>query len=188
MEQENRSVINLEAAEFAMRQFLLAMGQDIDREGLKDTPKRYVKFFNEFLTPDKFNFTTFNSEAYNEMIISSNIPFFSLCEHHLAPFFGTAAIGYIPGDSGRIVGISKLPRTLETFSRRLQNQERITKEVAKEMESKLDAKGVAVVSTARHLCQEMRAVKKSGVMTTTSCMLGVFKEDLNARNEFLKLI
>jgi GTP cyclohydrolase IA len=179
---------NLEAAEKAIRDFLTAMGQDVEREGLKDTPKRYVKFFNEFLTEEKFNFTTFDSEAYNQMIISSDIPFFSLCEHHLAPFFGEAHIAYIPGEDKKIVGISKLPRTLEKFARQLQNQERITKQVAEELMKKLNARGVAVVIRARHLCQEMRGVKKSGVFTTTSEMLGVFADDLNARNEFLNLI
>lgn len=180
--------INVEQAEAAMRSFLQAMGQDINREGLKDTPKRYVKFFQEFLTPEPFNFTTFSSEKYDEIIMSSEIPFFSLCEHHLAPFFGTATIGYIPGKQGKIVGISKLPRTLEVFSRRLQNQERITQEVAHEIQEQLKPAGVAVIIKARHLCQEMRGVKKSGVMTTTSCMLGTFRKDMNARNEFLKLI
>jgi GTP cyclohydrolase I len=180
--------VNLEAAEKAIRDFLQAMGQNVDREGLKDTPKRYVKFFNEFLSPEDFNFTTFSSENYDQMIVSSGIPFFSLCEHHLAPFFGEAHIGYIPGDDKKIVGISKLPRTLEKFARKLQNQERITQQVANELMEKLNAKGVAVVIRARHLCQEMRGVKKSNVFTTTSVMLGELQTDLNARNEFLNLI
>lgn len=180
--------LNLEAAEKAIRDFLIAMGQDVEREGLKDTPKRYVKFFKEFVTPEPFNFTTFQGEQYNQMVISANIPFFSICEHHLAPFFGEAAIAYIPGSEGRIVGISKLPRTLEKHARRPQNQERITQDVAKELMKNLNAKGVGVVIKARHLCQEMRGVKKTGVQTTTSCMLGVFNDDLNCRSEFLKLI
>lgn len=180
--------MNLEAAERAMRDFLSAMGQDVNREGLQDTPKRYVKFFKEFISPEPYQFTTFKGEKYDQMVISDRIPFFSLCEHHLAPFFGEAAIAYIPGADGKIVGISKLPRTLDKFARQLQNQERITQQVAAEIEKQLGASGVGVVIKARHLCQEMRGVKKSGVYTTTSCMLGVLKDDLNARTEFLKLI
>ncbi len=180
--------MNLEAAEKAIYDFLSAMGQDLDREGLKETPKRFVKFFKEFLSPEEFKFTTFSSENYDQMVISTGIPFFSLCEHHLAPFFGEASIAYIPGTGKKIVGLSKLPRTLEKYARRLQNQERITQEVAQEIEKELGASGVAVVIKARHLCQEMRGVKKSNVFTVTSCMLGVFKDDLSARNEFLKLI
>lgn len=181
MEQEDRSVK-------LVHDLLQSIGQDTEREGLKDTPRRYVKFLKEFLTAEPFQFTTFNSEKYDEVILSSNIPFFSICEHHLAPFFGTAAIGYIPGSSGRIVGISKLPRTLDYYARQLQNQERITQQVAHRIQKELDAKGVAVVIQARHLCQEMRGIEKAGTLTTTSCMLGTFKADLNARNEFLNLI
>jgi GTP cyclohydrolase I len=177
--------MNLEAAEKAIRNFLIAMGQDVDREGLRDTPKRYVKFFNEFLTSESFVKRTFDGENYDQMVIESSIPFFSLCEHHLAPFFGTATIGYIP--DGQIIGISKLPRILEKHAKNLQNQERITQLVARELDEAVKNKGVAVVIKARHLCQEMRGVKKSGVITTTSCMLGAFSEDFNARNEFLKL-
>jgi len=165
---------------------LQVIGEDPNREGLKETPHRYLKFMQEFLTPQPFKFTTFSGEAYDELVLSSNIPFFSMCEHHLAPFFGVAHIGYIPSD--KIVGISKLPRTLDKFARRLQNQERITRQVAQELTEQLNPKGVAVVLEARHLCQEMRGIKKPGIMTTTSSMTGVFKDDLNARNEFLNLI
>lgn len=179
---------NYELATRLFQEFLAAMGQDVTREGLQDTPKRYVKFLKEFLSPPAFNFTTFDSEQYDQMIVSSEIPFFSLCEHHLAPFFGTASIAYIPGENNKIVGISKLPRTLEMFAAQLQNQERITKQVAEKLMLELDAAGVAVVVKARHLCQEMRGVKKTGCQTTTSAMLGVFSTDLNARNEFLHFI
>lgn len=165
---------------------LQVIGEDPNREGLKETPKRYLKFMEEFLTPQPFNFTTFDGESYDEMVLSKNIPFFSICEHHLAPFFGVAHIGYVPNN--KIVGISKLPRTLDKFSRRLQNQERITKQIAEELTKQLNPKGVAVVLEARHLCQEMRGIKKPGIMTMTSSLTGVFKEDINARNEFLNLI
>jgi GTP cyclohydrolase I len=131
--------------------------------------------------------TTFENEGNtNEMIIVSNIPFFSLCEHHLAPFFGTASIAYIPNT--KIVGLSKIPRTLDKFARRPQNQERITNDVANYLLEKLEAKGVAVVIKARHLCVEMRGVEKHDCQTTTSAMRGTFANDLNCRQEFLNLI
>lgn len=182
-------MINKEEAEKAMRNFLQAMGQDVDREGLQDTPKRYVKFMSEFLSPPDYNMTTFDQEQYSQIILSSDIPFFSLCEHHLAPFFGKAAIAYIPSEQEKkIVGISKLPRTLEKFARRLQNQERITEQVSDHLMQKLNAKGVAVIIKARHLCQEMRGVKKHDVFTTTSSMKGIFMDDIAARQELLSLI
>ena len=161
-------------------------GQDVNREGLQETPKRYVKFLKEFLTPPQYNFTTFESEGYDEMIIQQDIPFHSLCEHHIAPFFGKGHIAYIPNK--KIVGLSKLARTLETFSRQFQNQERITQQVAEYLEKELKPLGVAVVLKAQHLCMEMRGVKKHDTFTTTSKMTGVFKTDLNARQEFLNLI
>ena len=161
-------------------------GEDVSREGLQDTPKRFVKFFKEFLSPPEWNCTTFDSEGYDEMITQTNIPFHSLCEHHIAPFFGHGHIAYIPND--KIVGLSKLARTLETFSRKLQNQERITNEVAEFLQKELNPKGIAVVLKAKHMCMEMRGVKKHDTWTTTSKMIGTFKDDLNCRNEFLNLI
>ena len=173
-------------AEDCVREILGCLGQDTHREGLLETPKRYVKFMEEFLNPPEFNFTTFENEGNDEMIVVSNIPFFSLCEHHIAPFFGIGHIAYIPNT--KIVGLSKIPRTLEKFARRLQNQERITKQVAGELMQQLQPKGVGVILKARHLCVEMRGVKKHDCYTTTSSMVGVFKEDLNFRQEFLNLI
>ena len=157
-----------------------------NREGLKDTPRRYIKFLKEFLTPDEFNFTTFDAEGTDEMIIQTNIPFYSLCEHHLAPFFGHAHVAYIP--NGKIVGLSKLARCVDLYARAFQNQERITTQVAERLMEELDAKGVAVVITAQHLCMAMRGVKKHDTHTTTSKMMGAFKDNLNARQEFLNLI
>lgn len=173
-------------AEQSFRTILEHLGEDPNREGLKETPKRYVKFMKEFLSPPDFNFTTFDSEGYDEMIIQKNIPFHSLCEHHTAPFYGVGHIAYIPNK--KIVGLSKLARTLESFSRRFQNQERITKQVAEMIQNELDPKGVAVVITAQHMCMSMRGVKKHDTWTTTSKMIGSFKDDLNCRNEFLNLI
>lgn len=157
-----------------------------NREGLKETPKRYIKFLKEFLNVPSFKFTTFNSEGYDEMIVQTNIPFYSLCEHHLAPFYGVGHIAYIPDK--KIVGLSKLARTLDLYSRNFQNQERITKQVAERLQNELSPKGVAVVLKAQHLCMSMRGVKKHDTYTTTSCLNGVFKNDLNCRNEFLQLI
>ena len=192
MEQDNRSIDNAldkeldKLAEDSVKILLKSFGEDVEREGLQDTPKRYVKFFKEFLNPPKWNCTTFDSEGYDEMIVQTNIPFHSLCEHHIAPFFGEGYIAYIPNE--RIVGLSKLARTLETFARRLQNQERITNQVADFLQKELQPKGVAVVLKAKHMCMEMRGVKKHNTNTTTSKMIGVFKDDINTRNEFLTLI
>lgn len=176
----------MKEAEKNVAELLKHFGEDIQREGLQETPKRYIKFFKEFLNPPEWNCTTFDSEGYDEMIIQTNIPFYSLCEHHIAPFFGYGHIAYIPNK--KIVGLSKLARTLETYARRLQNQERITTQVAEFLHDKLNPKGVAVVLKAKHMCMEMRGVKKHDTWTTTSKLVGIFKNDLDARNEFLNLI
>jgi GTP cyclohydrolase I len=168
-------------AERAVKQ-LIDCFDDSTREGLRDTPRRYVKFLTEFLTVDKFEMTVFEGENYDEMVVVKNIPFFSLCEHHMAPFFGTASIAYIPGEF--IVGLSKLPRVLDHFARRLQNQERITTQVADFLFDKLDPKGVAVQITARHLCVEMRGVKKHNCETVTCALLGNFKDNPAVKQEF----
>jgi len=176
----------LKQMENNMREILESISENPNREGLKETPKRYIKFLNEFLSPPKWELTTFDAEGYDQIIIQTNIPFYSLCEHHLAPFFGTGAIAYIPNK--KIVGISKLARTLETYSRRLQNQERITVQVANYINVNLKPVGVAVVLKAKHLCMEMRGVKKHNTYTTTSKMIGMFKNDISARNELMALI
>jgi GTP cyclohydrolase I len=165
---------------------LQAAEEDVEREGLTGTPDRYIKFLEEFLSPKEFNFTTFENDGCNEMIVVKDMPFYSLCEHHMVPFFGTAAIAYIP--STKIVGLSKLPRVLDMFSRRLQNQERITTQVANFIQESLSCRGVAVVLNARHMCMEMRGIKSHGANTTTSAMRGVFETDFNCRQEFLNLI
>jgi GTP cyclohydrolase I len=172
-------------AEENIKRLLQSLGENPEREGLAMTPKRYVKFLREFLTPIDFNFTVFNAEKTDEMIVQSGIPFFSLCEHHLAPFFGTAVIAYIP--NGKIAGLSKLARTVDKFSRRLQNQERIATNIADYLEQQLNPLGVAVLLRARHLCMEMRGVEKLGTESTTSCLRGVFKTDQKCREEFLHL-
>jgi GTP cyclohydrolase I len=169
-----------------VRNIIQFTGEDVEREGLKDTPKRYIKFLEEFLNPSPFEFTTFENDGMNEMVIVKDIQFYSLCEHHMVPFFGTGAIAYIP--STKIVGISKLPRVLDLYSRRLQNQERITTQVADFIQEKLQCRGVAVVLNARHMCMEMRGIKANCANTTTSAMRGVFETDFNCRQEFLNLI
>lgn len=175
-----------ETVEDNVTRLLQYFGEDVNREGLRETPKRFVKFFTEFLNPPQWNCTSFEGEGYDEMIVQTGIPFHSLCEHHIAPFFGTGTIAYIPNK--RIVGLSKLARTLETFARRLQNQERITTQVAEFLWNELEPKGVAVQLTAKHMCMEMRGVKKHDTHTTTTKLLGVFKDDQNVKNEFLNSI
>ncbi len=175
----------MEILESATREILKALGEDVGREGLVETPHRYAKFYREFLETEEFNVTSFKNER-SGMIIQTGIPFYSLCEHHIVPFFGEAAIAYIPDQE--IVGLSKLARILEHFSRRLQNQERITKQVADFIDEKLNPKGVAVSLQARHMCMEMRGVKKLGATTITTNVKGVFLTNSQTRNEFLSFI
>lgn len=174
------------AAEDSIRELISHLGDDPGREGLQETPKRYLKFLREFLEPQKFNFTTFENDSGDDMIVQTGIPFHSLCEHHLAPFFGFASVAYIP--KKRIVGLSKLARCVDHFARRFQNQERITFQIAEELTRHLDPGGVAVTLTARHFCMEMRGIKKPGTTTTTSRMTGAFFENVSTRAEFYSLI
>jgi len=171
-------------AEDAVTRILQSMGEDISREGLRETPKRHIKYLREFLGETKFNVTTFEKESYDEMIIVKDINFYSLCEHHLLPFFGTACVAYVPNK--KIVGLSKIPRIVDKFARRLQNQERITTQIADFIQKELNPKGVGVILKARHLCMEMRGVKKTAE-TTTSKLLGIFMENENSRSEFMRL-
>ncbi len=175
---------SINTPEWHFQQILKQLGEDTDREGLQETPKRYIKFLKEFLTPQPFNFTCFDAEGADEMIIQTNIPFYSLCEHHIAPFFGIANVAYIP--NGKIVGLSKLARTVDWYANRLQNQERITSQVAEAIERNLDARGVGVMIKAQHLCMCMRGVKKHDTITTTNKFLGIMKE-YSAKSEFLKI-
>ena len=174
------------SAEWHFQQILKLLGEDTSREGLIETPKRYIKFMREFLEPKEFKFTTFDAEGTDEMIVQTNIPFYSLCEHHTAPFFGFASIAYIPDN--KIIGLSKLARTVDLYANRFQNQERITSQIANRLFEELSPKGVAVSLKAQHLCMCMRGVKKHDTWTITNKLIGVFKEDLNVRNEFLHSI
>ncbi len=165
------------------RRILEYLGEDPTREGLVETPKRYIKFMKQFLEKPEFNFTTFDAEGYDELIVQKNIPFFSLCEHHIAPFFGTAHVAYIPNK--KIVGLSKLARTVNHYASNFQNQERITSQIAERLTKELDPKGVAVMIDARHFCMEMRGVKTHDVSTVTTKLTGVFLDEPETRAEFM---
>lgn len=164
---------------------ILAAYDDPNREGLRETPSRVVKMYNELLTPKQLEFTKFAADGYNEMIVQSDIPFVSLCEHHMLPFLGSAHLAYIPKDN--IVGISKLSRCVEYYARRLQIQEHMTDQIATRLIYELMPLGVGVVLKARHLCQEIRGVKKQNIWTITSSLKGVFIDKPEVRQEFLSL-
>ncbi len=167
-------------------ELLKHLDKEPEREGLRGTPERYKRFLDEFLNPEPFQTTIFKSEGYDEMVVQTNIPFYSICEHHILPFFGQGAIAYVPDEN--IVGLSKLARILDHVSRRLQNQERIAIQVADFLSEAIAPKGVGVVLTARHLCMEMRGIRKPEVLTTTSCVRGIFKSDPRTRAEFMQLV
>ena len=171
-------------------ELLKAIGEDGQREGLQETPRRvaeaYEALFAGYEKRPEDVMTVFDGEAYDEMIIAKDIEFYSMCEHHMLAFFGKVHIGYIP--DGKIIGLSKLPRLVEIFSRRLQNQERLTSQVAKSLMDLLKAKGVGVVVEAQHLCIMSRGVEKQNSVVMTSALLGSFKKDHTTRAEFLRLI
>jgi GTP cyclohydrolase I len=179
------------AMEEHVRQILKALGEDPDREGLAKTPHRVARAL-KFLTqgyqidPAKVINDALFTENYEEMIVQKDIDFYSLCEHHMLPFFGKAHVAYIPHH--KIVGISKLARLVDVYARRLQVQERLTNQIASIMMEKLDALGVAVVIEAEHLCMRMRGVEKQNSFVITSTLLGAFRTRLETRNEFMNLI
>jgi GTP cyclohydrolase I len=177
---------DLEAAERAARAFLDALGVDLQRPGLDRTPLRMARAYAEMFRPRPFEMTTFpNDERYDEMVVARDIPFTSVCEHHLLPFTGYATVGYLPAD--RILGLSKLARVVELFSRRPQVQERMTQQVARWLDEHLAPKGVGVVLTAEHTCMTVRGVQAKGTTTTTSALLGRVREDARTRGEFLSI-
>jgi GTP cyclohydrolase IA len=174
------------AVERAAADLLRALGADVDGEALDETPRRVADAFAELLTPQPFRATTFPNDAgYDELIVARSIPFHSLCMHHLLPFHGVAHIGYLPGE--RIIGLSKLGRVVEYFSRDLQIQERLTTQVAGWLQRELEPKGVGVVLEAEHLCMSLRGVQKLGAKTVTSALRGVVRDDARTRQEFLAL-
>jgi GTP cyclohydrolase I len=179
-------------AEEAFKTILTWIGEDPSREGLLETPKRVVKAFKEYFagyTEDANEILkkTFGDvEGYDDMVVEKNISVSSHCEHHMAPIVGTAHVAYIPNE--RVVGLSKLARVVEVFSKRLQTQERLTMQVAKALMTSLDAKGVAVTIDAAHQCMTMRGIKKENATTVTNYFLGQFKEDLSIQNRYLRFI
>ena len=193
-ENEKNSVtkISEEEAEQAFVKIIKYIGEDPSREGLLSTPKRLVKAFKEYFKgyhedPKKILEKTFGDvEGYDDMVVQKNISVQSHCEHHMAPIIGVAHVAYIPGE--RVVGLSKLARVVEVFSKRLQTQERLTMQIAKTLMGALDAKGVAVTIDATHQCMTMRGIKKEQASTITNYYLGQFKEDLSYQNRYLRFI
>jgi GTP cyclohydrolase I len=181
-----------ERAEAAVRELLIAIGEDPERQGLLDTPARVARAYREmfaglYVDPDDVLNTTFDEE-HDELVLVKDIPMYSTCEHHLVSFHGVAHVGYIPGVEGRITGLSKLARVVDLYAKRPQVQERLTGQVADAMMRKLDPRGVIVVVEAEHLCMAMRGVRKPGATTTTSAVRGQFKTDATLRSEALDLI
>ena len=180
------SSVDLPRAEAAVADLLAALGADVAEEGLRETPRRVAAAYAELLTARPFNLTTFpNEEGYDELVVARDIPFHSLCQHHLLPFVGVAHVGYLPGE--RILGLSKLVRVVEKFARGLQVQERLTKQVAGWLQDQLAPKGVGVVVEAEHLCMSLRGVQAPGTRTLTSAVHGLLREDARSRQEFFAL-
>ncbi len=181
-----RAPIDLGAAEAAARELLVALGADLKAEGLRETPRRVAGAYAELLGPEPFNLTTFpNDEGYDELVLVRDIPFRSLCMHHLLPFHGVAHVAYLPDE--RILGLSKLARVVEHFSHDLQLQERLTTQVAGWLQEQLRPKGVGVVLEAEHLCMSLRGVQTAGALTITSALHGLVRDDPRTREEFLSL-
>ncbi|PLT28424.1 GTP cyclohydrolase I FolE [Peribacillus deserti] len=185
------SAVNHAQIEEAVRMILEAVGEDPSREGLMDTPKRVARMYEEIFTginqdPAEY-FETIFGEEHEELVLVKDIPFYSVCEHHLVPFFGHAHVAYIPRN-GRVTGLSKLARAVEAVAKRPQLQERITSTVADTIMNKLEPHGVMVVVEAEHMCMTMRGIKKPGSKTVTSAVRGIFREDDRSRAEVLSLI
>ncbi|MBU1992144.1 MAG: GTP cyclohydrolase I FolE [Patescibacteria group bacterium] len=178
------------AVEDLIKKLIKEIGDDPSREGLLDTPRRvaqsYKTLFSGYGKDPKKVLKVFDGENYDEMIVLKDIEFHSFCEHHMIPFFGKAHVGYIP--NGKIVGLSKIPRMIEIFARRLQNQERLTQQIADTLNGLLHPRGIGVVLEARHLCMMARGVEKQNSVVMTSALHGLFKKNENTRAEFLKLI
>jgi GTP cyclohydrolase IA len=181
------AAIDREGAERAVRDLLVALGRDVRDPGLRETPRRVAAAYAELLGHEPVALTTFPNDAgYDELVVVREIPFHSLCMHHLLPFHGVAHVAYLPGE--RIIGLSKLARVVELFARELQLQERLTMQVAECLQEHLRPKGVGVVVEAEHLCMSLRGVQKAGTRTTTSALLGLLRDDARTRQEFLSLV
>jgi GTP cyclohydrolase I len=184
------SKVDLPRIERAVREILAAVGEDPDREGLRETPARVARMYNELFCglrdEPRIHLRKFFTEKYDEMVLVRDISFNSMCEHHLLPFTGVAHVGYIP--NGKVVGLSKLARVVESISHRPQVQERMTEEIANLLIEELDVKGVAVVIEATHSCMTIRGVRKPGSICVTSAMKGIFRSNLSSRSEVMNLI
>ena len=187
---EEITKIDTERIEKAVREILLAVGEDVDREGLRKTPQRVARMYTELLggmqeNPELHLKSVF-TENYSEIVLLRDIPFYSMCEHHIMPFIGSAHVAYIP--SGMILGVSKLARIVDCFARRLQTQERLTYQIADFLMSKLKPQGVTVVLEASHSCMTIRGIKKPGSTMVTSALRGIFMKDPRSRSEVLSLM
>jgi len=185
-------MVNQDKIKMAMASMIEAIGEDPLREGIKDTPRRvaemYAELFSGLDIDPQAELVVDFEEGYEEMVILKDIPFYSMCEHHLLPFYGMAHVGYIPSPGGRVVGVSKLARVVEICARRPQLQERMTQQIADAIFEALQPDGVAVVIQAEHLCMVMRGIKKSGTTVITSSVRGNFRSKVATRSEFLSLI
>jgi GTP cyclohydrolase I len=180
------AAVDLAAAQRAAAEFLAALGVDLDREGLSETPARMARAYAELFRPRPLRMTTFpNDEGYDELVLARGIPFRTVCEHHLLPFSGVAHVGYLPG--ARILGLSKLARLVEHFAARPQTQERLTKQVADCLAERLAPRGTGVVLQAEHTCMTLRGVRAIGATTVTSALLGSLRADARSRAEFFAL-
>jgi GTP cyclohydrolase I len=181
-----------ERVERAVKELLLAIGEDPERDGLLATPKRVAAMYEELFAgldedPSQYLTVTFAAD-HDEMVMVRDIPFASLCEHHMIPFMGKAHVAYIPGEDGRITGLSKLARLVDAFARRLQVQERMTSQIADTLMETLKPRGVLVVVEAEHLCMSMRGIRKPGTLTVTSALRGIFKDDPRTRSEAMAFV
>ncbi|MHC4666185.1 MAG: GTP cyclohydrolase I FolE [Planctomycetota bacterium] len=189
MSSENAKV-DIEKIEKAVREILSAVGEDVEREGVKNTPQRVAKMYAELLggmqEDPKRHLKSVFTENYDEIVLLRDIPFFSICEHHLMPFIGTAHVAYLP--AGSVLGVSKLARVVDCFARRLQVQERLTDQIADFIMNSLKPRGVAVVLEASHSCMTIRGIKKPGSMMVTSSLRGIFRRDPKSRGEIMSLM
>ncbi len=184
--------VDRDRVERLVGELLEAIGEDRGREGLQATPRRVAAMYEELFAgvdddPESYLTVTFAVE-HDEMVMVRDIPFASLCEHHMVPFMGKVHVGYIPGDDGRVTGLSKLARLVDVYSHRLQVQERMTTQIADTMEKVLEPRGVLVVVEAEHLCMSMRGVKKPGTLTITSAVRGLFRDDPRTRAEAMQYV
>jgi GTP cyclohydrolase I len=190
MNDKSKTIVDSKRIEKAVREILLAVGEDIERDGLKKTPQRVARMYAELLAgmqeDPKEHLRSVFRENYDEIVLLREIPFYSICEHHLMPFIGSAHVAYLP--SGAVLGISKLARIVDSFARRLQSQERLTYQIADFIMNNLKPQGVAVVLEASHSCMTIRGIKKPGSLMVTSALRGIFKRDPKSRSEVMSLM